>query len=127
MPRAGDCVELRQVEGEIRLEGQPALTLKHSHAINAPFLPRNMLLKAPPQAAIDIELLLKWPVFVIPPRFCVIPKPIEIGACDIHPMWALSQICRIEVHHGRGDRLAALFGVECDDLPNTAGFAKWIK
>ena len=86
-----------------------------------------MLLKAPPQAAVDIELLLKRPVFGIPPRFCVIPKPIEIGVCHIHPMRALSQISRIEVHHGRGDRLAALFGVEGDDFPNAAGLAKWVK
>jgi len=86
-----------------------------------------MLLKAPAQAAVDIELLLKRPVFGIPLGFCEIPKPIEIGVCDIHPMRAMSQMPRIEVHHGRGDRLAALFGVEGDDLPNAAGFAKWIK
>ena len=41
--------------------------LKKSHAINAPFVPWNMLLKAPPQAAVNIELLLKRPVFGIPP------------------------------------------------------------
>ena len=86
-----------------------------------------MLLKAPPQAAADIELLLKRPVFGIPPRFCVIPKPIEIGVCDIHPMRAVSQMPGLEVHHGRGDRLAALFVVEGNDLPNAAGLAKWIK
>ena len=76
MPRAGDCVELRQVEGEIRLEGQPALALKHSHAINAPFVPWNMLLKAPAQAAVDIELLLERSVLGVLLRFCVIPEPI---------------------------------------------------
>jgi hypothetical protein len=100
--------------------------LKKSHAINAPFVPWNMLLKTPPQAAVDIELLIERPVFGILPRFCVIPKPIQIGACDIHPMRALSQIPRIEVHHGRGDRLAALFGGEGDDFPNAAGLAKGV-
>jgi hypothetical protein len=52
------------------------LALKQSHAINTPFLLRNMLLKAPPQAAVEIELLRERSLFAIPPCFCVIPKPI---------------------------------------------------
>ena len=83
-----------------------------------------MLLKAPPQAAVDIELLRQQSLFAILPRFCIISKLIQIGAFDIHPIGALTQMPRIEVHHGRGDRLAALFGVEGDDFPNPAGLAR---
>ena len=76
MPRTGDCVELWQVEREVRLEFLPAWAFKQSHAINASFLPQNTFLKAPPQVAVDIELLLERSVLGVPLRFCVIPEPI---------------------------------------------------
>jgi hypothetical protein len=85
-----------------------------------------MLLKAPPQTAVDIELLRQRSLFVISPRFCIISKPIQIGAYDIHPIRALTKMPLIEVHHGRWDRLAALFGGEGDDFPNAAGLAKGV-
>jgi hypothetical protein len=71
-------------------------------------------------------LLRKRSLLAISPRFCVISKPIQIGACNIHPIGATTQMPLIEVHHGRGDRLAALFGGEGDDFPNAAGLAKGV-